>query len=69
MFTRSTFGTPDMIEQHRLLSEAAELVDQGVLRTTLTKVFGHLSAAELRRAHAQLESGTTIGKIVLEVKH
>jgi zinc-binding alcohol dehydrogenase family protein len=67
MFTRSTFGTPDMIEQHRLLGEAAALVDQGVLRTTLTKDFGRLSAAELKRAHAQLESGTTIGKVVLEV--
>ena len=35
----------------------------------MTSIFGRLSAAELRRAHAQLESGTTIGKIVLEVKH
>ena len=68
MFTRSTFGTPDMIEQHRLLSETAELVDRGVLRTTTTTTFGRLSAADLKRAHTQLESGTTIGKIVLEVK-
>ena len=67
MFTRSTFGTPDMIEQHRLLSEVAQLVDRGVLRTTMTGTFGRMSASELRRAHAQLESGTTIGKVVLEV--
>jgi NADPH2:quinone reductase len=67
MFTRSTFGTPDMIEQHRLLSEAAELVDRGVVRTTMTSNLGRLSAATLKRAHAQLESGTTIGKVVLEV--
>jgi zinc-binding alcohol dehydrogenase family protein len=67
MFTRSTFGTPDMIEQHRLLSEAAELVDRGVLRTTMTQSFGRLSASDLKRAHAQIESGTTIGKVVLEV--
>jgi zinc-binding alcohol dehydrogenase family protein len=66
MFTRSTFATPDMIEQHRLLSEAADLIDAGVLRTTMTANFGPLGAASLRRAHAQLESGTTIGKIVLE---
>jgi NADPH2:quinone reductase len=57
-----------MIEQHRLLSETAELVDRGVLRTTTTTTFGRLSAADLKRAHTQLESGTTIGKIVLEVK-
>jgi len=67
MFTRSTFATPDMIEQHRLLSEAADLVDRGVLRTTMGASFGQLSAASLRRAHAQLESATTIGKVVLEV--
>jgi len=67
MFTRSTYGTPDMIEQHRLLSEAADLVDSGVLRTTMTSNLGRLSATSLKRAHAQLESGTTIGKVVLEV--
>lgn len=67
MFTRSTFGTPDMIEQHRSLSETAGLVDQGVLRTTTTGAFGRLGAPDLKRAHAQLESGKTIGKVVLEV--
>jgi zinc-binding alcohol dehydrogenase family protein len=67
MFTRSTYGTPDMIEQHRLLSETADLVDRGVVRTTMTSNLGRLSAASLKRAHAQLESGTTIGKVVLEV--
>jgi zinc-binding alcohol dehydrogenase family protein len=67
MFTRSTFGTPDMIEQHRLLSEVAELVDKGVVRTTMTANFGRLNAENLKRAHAQLESGTTIGKVVLEM--
>jgi NADPH:quinone reductase len=67
MFTRSTYATPDMIEQHRLLSEVADLVDKGVVRTTMTANFGRLDAANLKRAHAQLESGTTIGKVVLEV--
>src|SRR4029079_18898538 len=61
MFTRSTYGTPDMIEQHRLLNETADLVDRGVVRTTLTTNLGRLSAATLKRAHAQIESGTTIG--------
>jgi NADPH2:quinone reductase len=67
MFTRSTYGTPDMIEQHRLLDETADLVDRGILRTTMTANLGRLTAATLRQAHAQLESGTTIGKVVLEV--
>ncbi len=66
MFTRSLFGTPDMIAQHRLLSEAAELVDAGVIRTTLGEQFGRINAVNLKRAHALIESGKAKGKIVLE---
>lgn len=66
MFTRSLFETPDMIEQHRLLQRVSELVDQNVLRTTLGEHFGTINAANLRRAHALLESGKAKGKIVLE---
>ncbi|MET1080596.1 MAG: zinc-binding alcohol dehydrogenase family protein [Pseudomonas sp.] len=66
MFTRALFETPDMIEQHHLLNRVAELVDRGVLKTTLGEHFGRIDAANLRRAHALLESGTARGKIVLE---
>lgn len=65
MFTRAMFGTPDMIEQHRLLGEVARLIDDGTLRTTVGDVIGPVNAANLRRAHAQLEAGRTIGKLVL----
>jgi zinc-binding alcohol dehydrogenase family protein len=64
--TRPVFGTPDLMRQHEILSETADLVDRGVLRSTMTESFGVINAANLRRAHAQLESGTTRGKIVLE---
>jgi NADPH2:quinone reductase len=66
MFTRSTFGTPSMVGQHELLNEIADLVDRGVLRTTLKQVIGPIDAANLRKAHALIESGRTIGKLVLE---
>ena len=66
MFTRSLFETADMIEQHRLLQRVAELVDAGTLQTTLGEHFGSINAANLRRAHTLLESGTAKGKIVLE---
>ncbi len=66
MFTRSLYQTADMIEQHRLLQRVAELVDSGVIRTTLGEHFGRINAANLRRAHALLESGKAKGKIVLE---
>jgi zinc-binding alcohol dehydrogenase family protein len=66
MFTRSSFRTPDMIAQHHLLNDVADLIDKGVLRTTLGEKFGTINAANLKRAHALLESGKSRGKIVLE---
>jgi zinc-binding alcohol dehydrogenase family protein len=66
MFTRSLFHTADMQRQHELLNRVADLVDAGSVRSTLAQHFGTITAANLRRAHAQIESGTTLGKIVLE---
>jgi NADPH:quinone reductase-like Zn-dependent oxidoreductase len=66
MFTRSIFETPDMIEQHNLLDEVSKLIDQGVLRTTLGENLGRINAANLKRAHAMVESGKARGKLVLE---
>jgi zinc-binding alcohol dehydrogenase family protein len=66
MFTRSMFRTADRIGQHLLLNEVAELVDAGILRTTFGEHFGRIEAANLRRAHAMIESGRAKGKIVLE---
>jgi len=65
MFTRPLFQTEDMKAQHQLLNEVADLVDAGVLRTTLREHLGPIDAASLRRAHERLESGSTIGKLVL----
>jgi len=66
MFTRALFGTDDMIAQHRLLEEVAQLVDAGLIRTTLAEHFGTINAANLKRAHALIESGKARGKVVLE---
>jgi len=66
MFTRSSFQTPDMIAQHNLLDDVSDLIDKGVLRTTMDQAFGTINAANLKRAHALLESGKSRGKIVLE---
>ena len=65
MFTRSGFETSDMAEQGRLLNEVARLVDEGVVRSTHTQTMGGIDAATMRAAHAQIESGRTIGKITL----
>lgn len=65
MFARSGFGTPDMGEQGRLLNAVAALVDAGRVRTTHAATVGRIDAANLRAAHAMIESGRTIGKLVL----
>ncbi|MEO8365894.1 MAG: zinc-binding alcohol dehydrogenase family protein [Pseudoxanthomonas sp.] len=65
MFARSRFRTPDMIEQHRILNRVSSLVDAGELRTTHSETLGTINAANLREVHRRLESGSTIGKLVL----
>ena len=66
MFTRPMFATADMIRQHEILCEIAALVDAGRLRATATHVYGTIRADNLRRAHAAIEAGRVVGKIVLE---
>ncbi|WP_316177127.1 zinc-binding alcohol dehydrogenase family protein [Bradyrhizobium sp. SZCCHNRI1009] len=66
MFTRSSFTTPDIIAQHNLLNDVSDLIDKGVIRTTLGDNYGTINAANLKRAHALIESNTSRGKIVLE---
>jgi NADPH:quinone reductase-like Zn-dependent oxidoreductase len=65
MFARPVWQTADMIEQHKLLNHVAELVDAGKIRTTLSEVVGPINAANLKKAHAMIESNRTRGKLVL----
>ena len=66
MFTRPIHAPLDMVEQHRILTEIARLVDAGVLKTTHHDDFGRITPENLARAHAHVESGSAIGKAVLE---
>jgi zinc-binding alcohol dehydrogenase family protein len=65
MFTRPVYQTDDMSAQHQLLDETAKLVDGGAVRSTLTEELTGLSAANLRRAHAMVEAGQMVGKVVV----
>jgi NADPH2:quinone reductase len=65
MFTRPIFQTPDMIGQHQLLDEVSAMIDKGQIVTTAAQELTPINAANLRKAHAQIESGTTIGKVVV----
>ncbi len=65
MFTRALYTTEDMINQHTILNQVAQMVDAKALRTTFTENFGTINADNLKRAHALIESGKARGKIVL----
>ncbi|WP_414462598.1 zinc-binding alcohol dehydrogenase family protein [Hyphomicrobium sp. DY-1] len=66
MFTRPLYQTADMVAQHKLLDNVADLVDTGVLKTTLSEIAGPINADTLKRVHQIVESGKAFGKMVLE---
>ncbi|WP_298922380.1 zinc-binding alcohol dehydrogenase family protein [uncultured Roseobacter sp.] len=65
MFARAMHETPDMIEQHKLLSHVAVEIDAGPIRTTLDEIVGPITAANMQKAHALIETGSARGKVVL----
>lgn len=65
MFT-DPLHLPDSHHQAWILDQVAALVEAGAVRPTVTSDLGSISAESLRRAHAAVESGRTVGKIVLE---
>lgn len=66
MFTRSVYQTQDMQKQAEILDKISALVDEGKIRTTLGQNFGQITAEDIQKAHAYIESGKSIGKVVLE---
>ena len=67
MYTRSTYQTDDMIEQHNILNTIAGLLDDGTLTSTLTQTLNGLTVENIKKVHALLESGKAIGKIVIKL--
>ncbi len=65
MFTRSMYHTEDMERQHEILNHMAQLLDEGVLKTTLTTTLYGFTVENLKAAHEMQESGKTIGKTVI----
>lgn len=66
MYTRSMFTTEDIAQQASILNKLSELLDQGVLRTTLTTTLEGLTVDNLKKAHQMQESGKSIGKTVIQ---
>ncbi|MEM9024929.1 MAG: zinc-binding alcohol dehydrogenase family protein [Bacteroidota bacterium] len=65
MYTRSMFGTADITRQRDILNTVASLVDDGLLKTTLTTTIEGFTVDNLKQAHVMQESGKTIGKTVI----
>jgi NADPH:quinone reductase-like Zn-dependent oxidoreductase len=66
MFARSMHQTPDMIEQHKLLTYVDKDIGAGRIRTTVSEVLAPINAANMREAHRLIETGNVKGKIVVE---
>lgn len=66
MFTRSLFTTADMQRQQLILQQVADGVDQGYLQTTLVQDLGAMTPEVINRALAQIETGRSLGKIVVQ---
>lgn len=66
MSTRLNYHTPDLVYQHEILNEVADQIEAGTIKTTMTQSLSPINAENMRNAHGQIESGSTIGKIVLE---
>lgn len=66
MYTRSMFTTEDIEKQHEILNQVADLIDEGVLKTTLTTTLKGFTVENLKEAHEMQESGKTIGKTAIQ---
>ena len=64
MFTRSRLGV-EPEKQGQILHQVADLLDQNTLKTTMTEV---MDWHQVQEAHRKIQSGRTIGKMVMKVK-
>ncbi len=64
MFT-TALHVPDSTHQHEILEQVAALVDAGRVRPTTRTVLHPINADTLREAHRLLETGHTLGKVVI----
>jgi zinc-binding alcohol dehydrogenase family protein len=65
MFTRSLYSTDKMSIQADVLRQVALMIDAGTILHTRTIGLGRISAANIRKAHARIETGRMIGKATL----
>ncbi|PMH32441.1 NADPH:quinone reductase [Vibrio lentus] len=66
MFTRSLFNTDDIQKQQDILFQAANLIDAGRIKSTLTTTLNGFSVETLKDAHQRIESSASIGKTAIK---
>ncbi|MFA0690140.1 zinc-binding alcohol dehydrogenase family protein [Vibrio splendidus] len=66
MFTRSLFNTEDIQKQQDILFQAANLIDAGRIKTTLTSTLNGFSVDTFKDAHQRIESSASIGKTAIK---
>lgn len=66
MYTRSMYNTEDIQRQNEILSKIGDLLESGILKTTLTTTLNGFTIENLKEAHRLQESGKTIGKTVIQ---
>ncbi|OED63011.1 NADPH:quinone reductase [Vibrio tasmaniensis ZS-17] len=66
MFTRSLFNTEDIQKQQDILFQAANLIDAGRIKTTLTTTINGFSVDTIKDAHQRIESSASIGKTAIK---
>jgi hypothetical protein len=68
MFSKSMYKTPELASQQTILDRVADLLDEGVLTSTLTVDAGVLEPAALAEAHRTVASGKMVGKLAFHLK-
>jgi zinc-binding alcohol dehydrogenase family protein len=66
MFTRSLFKMDDIARQGEILTDIANLIDCGRIKTTLTQTINGFSVESLKEAHKRVETSTSIGKLAID---
>ncbi|WP_416353816.1 zinc-binding alcohol dehydrogenase family protein [Agrilactobacillus fermenti] len=64
MFAKADYGYK-IASQGQILAQISRLIDQGILKTTLTETFHDITPDTLYQAHQLIESGRVRGKLVL----
>ncbi|PTL77258.1 zinc-binding alcohol dehydrogenase family protein [Vitiosangium sp. GDMCC 1.1324] len=67
MFSKSMYKTPDLSSQQTILDRVADLLDEGVLTSTLTVDAGALEPNALAEAHRTVASGRMVGKLAFRL--